>query len=381
MTTAALERIPSHNGTSGRLGQATAVEQSRAVAEVEAAIVVAMRHPRDVSRADRDMRRSCAHDTLAQKAFFRYSRGGQQITGPSVQLARELARCWGNIQYGIAEMRRDDDFGQSEMMAFAWDVETNARASTTFVVPHLRDKRTGPERLTDMRDIYENNANNGARRLREMIFAILPGWYTEAAVAACYETLNGDARDLPQRIEACVSGFAQRAISQEQLEQKVGAPRSAWTAGDLATLQVIWRSLMRGETTREDEFGAGPAPVTMAEILAQPPHTPAPKAGQSPADPGDEANPPPSAPVTSRQAGKPALDKLANITAQLELDETEQDTVIAWLAGGEWTASTSQVRNVAGVLEDFLKAAGGDVAAARAAMWARYEEVTGGGDE
>ena len=75
------------------------------------------------------------------------------------------------------------------------------------------------------------------------------------------------------------------------------------------------------------------------------------------------------------QAGKPALDKLTALFGQLQLDEAEQDTVIAWLAGGEWTASAAQIKNVTGPLDDFLKTAEGDVPAAREAMWAAYRKV------
>ena len=206
--------------TPSRVGQGTAVEQSRAIAEVQAAVIVAQQCPRSIDRAVRDMQRSCAQKSLAEKAFFRYSRGGSQISGPSVQLARELARCFGNIQYGIVELRRDDGFGQSEMLAFAWDLETNTRSSTTFIVPHIRDTRDGAKPLTDMRDIYENNANNGARRLREMIFAILPGWYTEDAVAACYATLaaDDDAGTIAERIGQAVEGFGRIGVTAGTLE-------------------------------------------------------------------------------------------------------------------------------------------------------------------
>src|SRR4051794_39845438 len=86
------------------IGQATAVEQARAVAEVQGAIVVAQQCPRSMSLAVQQMRESCRQKGLAERAFFRYSRGGGQITGPSVHLARELARCFGNIQYGITEL-------------------------------------------------------------------------------------------------------------------------------------------------------------------------------------------------------------------------------------------------------------------------------------
>jgi hypothetical protein len=171
-----------HQPTSvSRTGQATAIEQSRAAAEVYASVLAAKQCPRDEQYAIRSMQQACQMTELAERAFFRFSRGGSQVTGATVHLARELARCWGNVDYGVSELRRDDDDGESEMKAYAWDLETNSRSSHTFIVKHVRDKRGGPERLTDMRDIYENNANNGARRVREAIFAVLPLWLNEQA--------------------------------------------------------------------------------------------------------------------------------------------------------------------------------------------------------
>ncbi len=119
-----------------RVGQATVVEQSRAVAEVQAAVLVAQNRPRDEQAALAQMRESCKMRQLADRAFFRYSRGGSAISGPSVYLARELARIWGNISHGVSELSRDDEHGQSELQAVAWDLEKNTRVATIFIVPH-----------------------------------------------------------------------------------------------------------------------------------------------------------------------------------------------------------------------------------------------------
>jgi hypothetical protein len=259
--------LPSAVLTAGRLGQGTAVEQSRAVAEVQAAIIVAQQCPRDVSAAVTAMRESCSQTALAERAFFRYSRGGSAVTGPTVHLARELARCWGNVQYGLVEMRRDDEFGQSEMQSFAWDVQTNTRNSSTFVVPHRRDTKDGVRALTDMRDIYENNANNGARRVREAIFAILPAWFVEEAKDRCSATLKGGGGEpLPKRIANGVAHFASIGVGLDQLESKLGRARARWTEHDVAQLVVITKSLQRGEITVEEEFP--PARVTADELPA-----------------------------------------------------------------------------------------------------------------
>lgn len=257
MTSNTLEAIERSNiaPRANDISQATAVEQARAVAEVQAAIIVAQQVPRNLAAAVSEMRESCRQQGLAVRAFFRFPRAGQTITGPSVHLARELARCWGNVQYGVNELRRDDKAGVSEMQAWAWDVQTNTRSSQTFIVPHKRDKKGGPEVLTDLRDIYENNANNGARRLREAIFSVLPPWFTEEAKDICSATVrDGGGKSLAVRVTDAVKAFEGLGVTVKQLEGKLGRKTGEWNEYDIASLTVMFKSLQRGEVTVEEEF-------------------------------------------------------------------------------------------------------------------------------
>jgi hypothetical protein len=266
-----------------RIGQGTAVEQARAVAQVQAQVLVAQQCPRDIDTAIREMKQSCTQQELADRAFYRYARGGENITGPSVKLARELARCFGNVEYGETELRRDDEYGQSEMQAFAWDLERNTRAVRTFIVPHRRDTRNGSKPLTDARDVYENNANAAARRLREAIFAILPPWFIDRAVDLCNQTLaNGGGIPLATRITNCIDKFDAIGIHREQLEQKLGRPAGRWSDHDVAQLGVIFKSVQRGEISADDEFP--PQQVTAAEITGKQAAAPA-AAGEGSVDP------------------------------------------------------------------------------------------------
>jgi hypothetical protein len=306
--------VPQHD----RLGQGTAVEMSRAVAEVHAAMYTARQFPRDVTTAIAEMENSCRQPYMADRAFFRITKGGTPVTGPSVHLARELARCWGHIQYGIVEMRRDDDTAQSEMQAFAWDVQTGARLVHTFIVPHKRDKRdrksgkATPEALISLQDIYENNANAGARRLRECVFGVMPPWFTERAKELCKETLDaGDGTPLPTRIDNCVTNFKALGVNDKQLEQKLGLPRIRWTGQELGLLASVYRSLKQGETTREEEFP--PALVTAAEITAVPP-----PAATKPA----KATKP--APTDKDDAG-PTQEDIAEHVAAMRAEDGEPD--------------------------------------------------------
>ena len=126
------------NQPATRIGQATAIELSRAEAEVKAAVFVAQHSPRNVEVAVDEMRFACRQLALAEKAFFSYPRAGETVSGPSIHLARELALIWGNIQHGTMELSRDTDLGQSEILAYAWDLQRNSRSSQIFIAPHIR---------------------------------------------------------------------------------------------------------------------------------------------------------------------------------------------------------------------------------------------------
>lgn len=251
-----------------RISQATSVEQSRAMAEVQAAIFVAQQYPRNIETAIEEMRASCRRPELASRAFYRYKRGGSAISGASIHLARELARCFGNVHHGIAELSQDRDAAQSEMIAFAWDLQTNTRGSNTFIVPHFRDANGEQKPLIDVRDVYENNANMGARRLREQIFSVLPPWFVEEAKTLCSKTLeDGGGIPLQQRKANCLAMFGDIGVSKVQLEEKIGRAAPDWTAHDVAQFGVVFQSISRNEITIEDEFP--PARVTGEDITDQ----------------------------------------------------------------------------------------------------------------
>jgi hypothetical protein len=324
-----------------RTGQATAIEQSRAAAEVYASVLAAKQCPRDEQYAIRSMQQACQMPELAERAFFRFPRAGQQVSGPSVHLARELARCWGNVDYGVSELRRDDEAYESEMKAYAWDLETNSRSSAIFIVKHLRDKRGGAERLTDMRDIYEQNANNGARRVREAIFAVLPLWFVEQAQTLCRQTLeSGGGKPLPQRIADAIARFAAIGVREEQLADKIGQASGKWTAEDLAQLTVTYTSIKRGEVTKDEEFPPRQRVVTADELASGAQPTAGTPKGDQPAA------------ITQRQSKRihamlteggissreTKLDLFSYLTGRSvesskDLTQVEADTVIAKLDG------------------------------------------------
>lgn len=221
--------------------QGTIVEQTRAVAEVAAAIRVAQDNPRSESAARAAMLEACGRLAIANRAFYEVPNRG---AGPSIHLARELARIWGNLDYGVRELSRDDEGGTSEMQVWGWDQQTNTRSTRSFIAPHVRMKGGNRQRLTDIGDIYLSNQNVGARAVRECIFAVLPGWFVAEAESRCKDTIrNGDGRPFDERVADAVAKFEEFKVTVGQLEERVEAKRAKWTPANLAQLARIYSSI------------------------------------------------------------------------------------------------------------------------------------------
>jgi hypothetical protein len=252
--------------------QATAVEQARAVAEVAAAVRVAQDNPRDMERCIQRMRQSCSQKSLAEKAFYSLPRAGGRVEGSTVHLARELAGCLGNMDYGLRELRRDDESGESEVLAWAWDQETNTRSSRSFVVPHSIMAGKGADKkrkaLIDLADIANNNNSVGSRAQREVIFHCMPQWFRDEAEALCARTLqDGGGKTLVQQVADATSHFADSyGVTQAQLEERLQRPSKDWTTQDLGVLRIVSGELARGEKRVEDEFPVKSTAVTAEEI-------------------------------------------------------------------------------------------------------------------
>lgn len=246
-----------------------AVESERAIAEAQAKMVIAKRFPRDEAAAFSKVMTACQRKTLAESAFYSYPRGGETVSGPSIRLAEELARCWGNVEYGIRELSRKD--GVSEMQAFAIDLENNIHSVQNFTVRHIRDRRGGGKELTDERDIYELTANMGGRRLRARILAVLPPDLKEAAVLECKRTLardDGGELTLEDRVKRMIMAFKKLGVSEDLLVNHLKHPLDQINADELADLYGIYTSIKDGVTKIADWFGEGEQEAPKAGINA-----------------------------------------------------------------------------------------------------------------
>lgn len=219
---------------------------SRQAQEVQAAMVVAKRFPRDEVLAMDRILKACQRTSLAAAAVYEYPRGGETVTGPSIRLAEALAQNWGNVDFGVIELEQRP--GESQVMAYAWDLETNTRQSKVFTVPHIRQTKSGSYPLKDPRDIYEMVANQGARRMRACILGVIPGDVVDAAIAQCDKTLKeSNKKPLEERITNMCEKFQNDfQITVDALEKYIGRKAQAFSETDVIRLGKVYRSLKDG---------------------------------------------------------------------------------------------------------------------------------------
>lgn len=228
---------------------------SRQAQEVQGAIVMAKKFPRDEYDAMERIKRTCQRATLAEQAIYSYPRGGQTVMGPSIRLAEALAQNWGNIDYGVIELEQKN--GASEMMAYAWDLESNTRVTKIFTVEHKRDTKEGTYQLTDSRDIYEATANFGARRMRACILGVIPGDVVDMAVGECKETVKKGIGKEPinERVTKLINAFkAEFKITREQIEKYAERNCADFGEDEFINLKGVYKALKDGQAKAEDYF-------------------------------------------------------------------------------------------------------------------------------
>lgn len=271
------------------------IASAREAQEVQAMVILAKRFPRNQIEAIDRIKNAFQRPALAEVATYEYSRGGAGIEGPSIRAAEAMAQGWGNMIHGVRELEQRDD--ESTVEAYAWDIETNTRASKVFCVPHFRySKEKGNTLLTDPRDVYEAVANQGARRVRACILAIIPRDVQDEAMIQAKETLANSVNLSPVRIKALVEAFAEHGVTTEAVEKRIQRRIETMSPAQYLQLVRIGNSIRDGMSKAGDWFPVEPNKNDIAEPKAKKKEEAPPAPPAEPETKGKEADTPPATP-------------------------------------------------------------------------------------
>jgi hypothetical protein len=245
---------------------AGAAASSKAIAEIQAALVIAQSNPRNQLAAMDRILLAFQRPGLAEKAMYAYARGGSSITGPSIRAAEAIAQQWGNMDFGWREIDvrpgTPNRAGESTVECFAWDLETNTRSIKTFQIKHERHTKSGTTKLTDPRDIYEMLANNASRRQRSCMLAVIPIDVVDSAMAQAAATLRATVKITPELIASLISKWAEYGVTKEALEKKLQRRIEAIMPAQVVSLGSIYNSVKDGMSVAADWFELAPVDPT-----------------------------------------------------------------------------------------------------------------------
>ena len=219
--------------------------------EIQSAIVVARRFPRNESQAFEKLMKATQRTSFSEDAMYSFPRGGATVEGPSVNLAREAARVWGNIRYG-SEVIRDDDESR-QIQSWAWDLETNVKTSAQDDFKKLIFRKGPGWFVPDDRDLRELTNRRGAILSRNCILQILPKDLIEDAMNECKKTLQKGAQSDPDSArKKIILAFSSLNISTEMLEGYLEHKLSECSPTEIADLRTVYVSIKDGNSTWQE---------------------------------------------------------------------------------------------------------------------------------
>lgn len=346
-----LSRLPGGFGpndqteATGAIMRAGEEAASRAQAEIQASYVMALRNPRNLENCKSWVEEAFKRRECAEEAHYSFPRGGATVEGPSVALARECARSWGNIRSGFRIV--DANEREFHIVGWALDLERNIydEADDRFGKQQQRkDKRTGETRwvTADERDLREILNKRGAIAQRNALLKVLPSWLVKLASDTAYATMRGGSRTaaaepIEKQRQKAVDAFEREQIPVAMLERKIGKPVNQWTEADVDALRKLYKALEESHMTIEEAFpdGDGSEQAVEAPADAQA-ASPAPEAPKRPATVADvkagrgrraktepEANEEPAttsaeAPAAAATAADPDASERAKVEAELK---------------------------------------------------------------
>lgn len=233
-------------------------------AENDIAIATAKNYPRSISKFRQDaMTMATIDPEVAASCFYKLTRGGKTIEGPSVRLAEIVASAWGNLQFGARIIEEGDRYVVAQGVAH--DLEKNVK--TTVEIRRRITDKNGNRFSDDMIAVTCNAASSIA--LRNAVFKAVPFTYAKTIFEQAKRTAIGDVKSLGVRRQQMVEQFGKMGVTVEMLLAHVDKMSLEDIGlGEIETLIGTFTALKDGDTTIEEQFPDAAEPPTPEEAEA-----------------------------------------------------------------------------------------------------------------
>lgn len=232
-------------------------------AEIKATVLLAKRFPRSETVAYERILQACRRPSFAKETFYSFPRGTTNVTGPSVNLARELGRIWGNIRYGIDIIREEEDSRMIE--AWAWDIETNTKISHQDEFKKLIFRKSKGWIIPDERDLRELTNRRGAIAIRNCLLQLLPKDVVEDAMKEAKRILKEKIEDPKSEIKKIMDAFRVLGVDVKMLESYLEITLDKITPDQIVELQGVYKSIKDGNSSVKEYFNKDKTKKATAE--------------------------------------------------------------------------------------------------------------------
>jgi hypothetical protein len=344
---------------SAELAAVSAASKERA--EIESAIIIAKRMPRNEADAWQKLNKACQRQSFADAATYSFPRGDKEVTGPSVDLAREAARCWGNIRFGLRILRDDDS--SRLIQGWCWDMETNVKNEFEDSFEKLIQRKNKTTQRTewvepDERDLRELTNRRGAILVRNAILQTVPKDLIEDALYQCEQSLNAKAKADPDATrKRLLADFATLNVTVAMIEKVLGHEFNQATADELTKLRAVHNSIAAGNSTwaeyakSSEEGEAAKATADVNQQLQQQQETKKPETTKKQEKaPASHPGVPPGSKASAAPPGEPAQQGGGGSNSGEITDEQWRDIIFYLDEDPERIPLKNRAKNAVGLL-------------------------------
>lgn len=263
---------------------ATQALTAKAVADIQARWVMAMRRPRDMDEVRQVLRRACKRPEFAKAAIYALPRGGKKILGLTIRFAEEAMTAMGNMTAEAQTIYNGDD--ERVIRVACTNLETNATWTRDITVEKtkitkelrrgqrpLRTRTNSVGELTyvveaEDGDVQQMESAMVSKASRTCILRLIPASLKNECFELCRKTMaDEDAKDPDAARKAVVDGFDELNVKATWIAEWLGHPIDEATPAELGELRLVYRAIREGEATPAEVLAvAGDARARAAEL-------------------------------------------------------------------------------------------------------------------
>lgn len=232
------------------------IYQNDEKAAIDVQVATAKQYPRNIKRAvDNSIAIATMDKETAETCTYSLPRGGKNISGPSVHLARMIAQNWQNLR--VESKVVNITATQIVSQAVCFDLETNYAVKVE-VRKRITDKYG--KRFNDDMQVVTGNAAN-AIAYRNAVFAVIPKAVTDKVYGAARNMITGDLSSeeklIKRRMEAIKYFKENYEVTEGQILEVLGLNSVNQIKQDeIVRLIGLQQAIKDGDTTVAETFGA-----------------------------------------------------------------------------------------------------------------------------